>query len=151
VAFECCDRRRSRSHRCAGMTESSRLRAVQAPIIPVIADLVRAHPGAISLGQGVVSYAPPPEAFAAIERFAADPANHKYQAVAGTPALLDAIAQKLAAENRVRTGTAHGNRLLVTAGGNLAFANAILAICDPGDEVILPTPYYLNHEMAVTM
>jgi aspartate/methionine/tyrosine aminotransferase len=133
------------------MTESSRLRAVQAPIIPVIADLVRAHPGTISLGQGVVSYAPPPEAFAQIERFAAEPANHKYQAVAGTPALLDAIAQKLATENRIRTGGAHGNRLLVTAGGNLAFANAILAICDPGDEVILPTPYYFNHEMAITM
>lgn len=131
--------------------ESLRLRAVQSPIIPVIGDLVRAHPGTISLGQGVVGYAPPPEAFAELARFAADPANHKYSAVAGIPALLDALARKLAAENGVRTGPAHGNRLLVTAGGNLAFANAILAICDPGDEVILPTPYYFNHEMAITM
>ena len=29
--------------------------------------------------------------------------------------------------------------------------NAILAITDPGDEIILQTPYYFNHEMAVTM
>ena len=41
------------------MPESRRLQSVQAPIIPVIADLIRAHPGTISLGQGVVNYGPP--------------------------------------------------------------------------------------------
>ena len=133
------------------MAESRRLRAVQTPIIPVIADLIRACPGTISLGQGVVNYGPPPAAFAAIERFAADPANHKYQGVAGVPGLLDALTQKLAAENGVPVGSAHGNRLMVTAGGNQAFLNAVLAITDPGDEVILPVPYYFNHEMAITM
>jgi aspartate/methionine/tyrosine aminotransferase len=40
---------------------------------------------------------------------------------------------------------------MVTAGGNQAFMNAVLAIADPGDEFILPTPYYFNQEMAVTM
>lgn len=133
------------------MTESSRLRAVQTPIIPVIADLVRQHPGTISLGQGVVGYGPPPEAFAQLGRFAADPALHKYQSVAGIPPLLAVIERKLVAENLVQTGASHGNRVLVTAGGNLAFMNAVLAIGDPGDEFILPTPYYFNHEMAVTM
>ncbi|MEY2880665.1 MAG: hypothetical protein RLZZ15_3045, partial [Verrucomicrobiota bacterium] len=133
------------------LAESRRLAAVQSPIIPVIADLVRAHPGTISLGQGVVGYAPPPEAFADLAAFAAEPANHKYAAVAGTPALLAALAQHLAADHGIATGPAHGNRLLVTAGGNLAFANALLALCDPGDEVILPTPYYFNHEMMITM
>jgi aspartate/methionine/tyrosine aminotransferase len=39
----------------------------------------------------------------------------------------------------------------VTAGGNLAFMNAVLAIADPGDEFIFPVPYYFNHEMAVVM
>jgi aspartate/methionine/tyrosine aminotransferase len=133
------------------MHESRRLSAVQSPIIPVIADLIRAHLGTISLGQGVVNYAPPPEAFAAAAGFAADPANHKYQPVAGIPALLDALARKLAAENKITTGPASGNRLMVTAGGNNAFMAALLAIADPGDEVILPVPYYFNHEMAVTM
>ena len=133
------------------MPESRRLAAVQSPIIPVIADLIRAHPGTISLGQGVVSYAPPPEAFAAIARFAAEPANHKYQPVAGIPTLLDALAKKLAAENSIATGPAHGNALMVTAGGNNAFIAAVLAIADPGDEFILPVPYYFNHEMAITM
>ena len=41
--------------------------------------------------------------------------------------------------------------IVVTAGANLAFANALLAITDLGDEVILQTPYYFNHEMAIVM
>ena len=133
--------------------ESHRLQAVQSPIIPVIADLIRAHPGTISLGQGVVGYGPPPAALAAIERFLAEPANHKYQPVAGVPALLAAIEEKLAGEHHVRTGRAAGDasRVMVTAGGNNAFMAAVLAIADPGDELILPTPYYFNHEMAITM
>lgn len=131
------------------MQESRRLRAVQTPIIPVIADLIRATPGTISLGQGVVNYGPPPAALAQIPAFLADAANHKYQPVAGIPSLLQAIATKLARENDLRI-TAE-NRVLVTAGGNNAFVTALLAITDPGDEIILPTPCYFNHEMAVTM
>jgi aspartate/methionine/tyrosine aminotransferase len=133
------------------MTESARLRAVQTPIIPAIADLSRAHPGTISLGQGVVHWGPPPAALAAAARFPADPALHKYQPVAGLPALVDALAARHAAEHGFPVGPAHGNRLMVTAGGNNAFFAALLAILDAGDEVILPTPYYFNHEMAVTM
>ena len=131
------------------MNESQRLRATQSPIIPVIADLIRNHSGTLSLGQGVVGYGPPPETHAEVARFHSDPANHKYQPVAGIPALLAAIERKLAAENSVKLGPE--NRLMVTAGGNQAFMNAVLAIADPGDEFILPTPYYFNQEMAVTM
>lgn len=131
--------------------ESRRLQAVQSPIIPVIADLIRSCPGTISLGQGVVGYGPPAEARAAVERFFADPANHKYQPVAGVPALVGALADALARDHGVAVGPAQGNRLMVTAGGNNAFLAALLALADPGDEVILPVPYYFNHEMAVTM
>ncbi len=131
------------------MPESDRLRAVQSPIIPVIADLIRSHPGTLSLGQGVVGYGPPPAATEQIERFLAEPGNHKYQPVAGIPALLAAIARKLEAENHISPGAAH--RVMVTAGGNQAFMNAVLALADPGDEFILPTPYYFNQEMAVTL
>jgi aspartate/methionine/tyrosine aminotransferase len=38
---------------------------------------------------------------------------------------------------------------MVTAGGNMAFCHALDAITEPGDEVILNTPYYFNHEMAI--
>ena len=122
---------------------------MQPPIIPIVAELLRQHPDAISLGQGVVNYGPPPEAIAQIERFLADPQNHKYKPVTGLPELVEAYAKKLAAENGIRTGDAA--RVVVTAGGNMAFMNAVLAIADPGDEFILQSPYYFNHEMAVTM
>lgn len=133
------------------MPESRRLQAVQTPVIPVIAELMRAHPGAISLGQGVVNYGPPQSAIAEIERFLATPANHKYQGASGSPELLEQIAFKLRDENNLRVGTEHGARVMVTAGGNQAFFNVALAILDPGDEVIMPAPFYFNHEMAVTM
>ncbi len=130
-------------------TPSVRIRAVQTPIIPIIADMIRRHPGTISLGQGVVHYSPPPETAAMVTRFLADPENHKYKPVVGCPELLDAFGAKLAAENGVRMGDAR--RLVITAGSNMGFMNALLAITDPGDEVILQLPYYFNHEMAIAM
>ncbi len=133
------------------MHDSRRLQAVKTPIIPVIADLIRANPGTISLGQGVVNYGPPSEAAAEIARFLAEPENNKYQGTSGIPPLLEALSEKLAAENGVRVGPGQGNWLMVTAGGNQAFFNVALAILDPGDEVILPVPYYFNHEMAIVM
>src|SRR5262245_10503291 len=129
--------------------ESQRILAVQSPIIPVVGELIRNTPGTISLGQGVVSYPPPARAFEQISRFLANPELHKYQAVYGIPDLLVLIEKKLGAENGIEVGP--GGRIVVTAGGNMAFVNALLAIADPGDEIILNTPYYFNHEMAITM
>jgi aspartate/methionine/tyrosine aminotransferase len=124
------------------------MQAVQTPVIPVVGDLVRATPGAISLGQGVVHYGPPPAALAAAQAFGAKAQDHKYHAVEGIPELLGLIADKVAHENGADLT---GRSIVVTAGGNMAFFNALLAIADAGDEIILPTPYYFNHEMAVQM
>ena len=125
------------------------MQAVQSPIIPVVAEWIRSCPGTISLGQGVVSYGPPPLATDRISEFLKDPENNKYKPVVGLPTLLEAIEKKLAAENGIEPSAKHAT--VVTAGGNMAFMNAILAITDAADEVILQTPYYFNHEMAVTM
>jgi len=130
-------------------TVSQRSQAVQPPVIPIVAALIRDHPGTISLGQGVVSYPPPELAREALERFFRTPDQHQYKLVDGIPPLRDRIREKLAGENGLRLGDEHA--LIVTAGGNMAFMNAILALADPGDEVILQTPYYFNHEMALTM
>lgn len=130
--------------------ESSRLLAVQPPVIPIVAELLREHPGTISLGQGVVHYGPPAEHVARrLAEFAREPENNKYQAVHGIGPLVAALEDKLRREHGVVVGSER--RVVVTAGGNMAFANAILAIADVGDEVILPTPFYFNHEMAVTI
>lgn len=131
------------------MRESARIQSVQSPIIPVIGQLIREHPGTISLGQGVVWYPPPPQAFEQIGAMLADPSQHKYQAVYGIPRLVKLIEEKLRSENGLEVEK--GSRVMVTAGGNMAFINALLAVADAGDEVILQTPYYFNHEMAITM
>lgn len=131
------------------LTESSRMQAVQSPIIPVIGELICSCPGTISLGQGVAYYSPPPEAIAQLSHFLADPENHKYKPVQGISPLLEAIAQKLKFENAIDINAE--NCIVVTAGSNMAFMNVVLAIANPGDEIILQTPYYFNQEMAITM
>jgi aspartate/methionine/tyrosine aminotransferase len=130
------------------MYDSLRMQSVQSPIIPVVGELIRSNPGTISLGQGVAYYGPPPQAVEAIQKFLADPQNHKYKLVQGIPQLLEAIGQKLRKENGI---SPEGSRIVVTAGANMGFVNAVLAITDPGDEIILQLPYYFNHEMAVAI
>jgi aspartate/methionine/tyrosine aminotransferase len=136
-------------HSAGAFVQSRRLAGVQTPVIPVVRRWTTETPGTISLGQGVVDYGPPAEALEAARRFGSGAADHRYGPVDGLAPLVDALTRKLAAENRIEVGAS--SRVLVTAGGNLAFITALLAIVDPGDEVILPAPYYFNHEMAITM
>ena len=126
-----------------------RMERVDAPIIPTIAALSRQTAGTISLGQGVVSYGPPAEAVARLPALLADPQLHKYQAVGGYPPLVDAIRAKLERENGLHTQDV--SQVTVTAGSNMAFLNSVLAVADPGDEFILPMPFYFNQEMAIRM
>ncbi|RCJ33562.1 aspartate aminotransferase [Nostoc minutum NIES-26] len=127
----------------------SRMQAVQSPIIPVVGELIKNSPGTISLGQGVVSYGPPPEAIELLPKFLAEQTNNLYKAVEGIPPLLAALAAKLSVFNGIEINAE--NCIVVTAGSNMGFMNAILAITSPGDEIILNTPYYFNHEMAIAM
>jgi aspartate/methionine/tyrosine aminotransferase len=129
--------------------QSRRLAAVQAPVIPIVGRWTAETPGTISLGQGVVSYQPPREAIDAARRFGDTLTDHRYGPVEGMPQLVAAIEAKLARENRIAVKP--HSRVLVTAGGNQAFMNVVLAITDPGDEIVLLVPYYFNHEMAVVM
>jgi aspartate/methionine/tyrosine aminotransferase len=126
---------------------SMRIDAVETPIIPTIAALVRAQPGTISLGQGVVSYGPPEPLLEAIPKLMADRSLHRYQAVGGIAPLVSALAEKLSRENGIELEP--DSAIAVTAGSNMAFLNAVFAVADPGDEFILPRPYYFNQEMAI--
>jgi aspartate/methionine/tyrosine aminotransferase len=127
----------------------SRMNAVQSPIIPVVGELIKNSPGTISLGQGVVYYSPPPEAIGLLPKFLNDATNNLYKAVTGIPELITALTTKLSTFNGIEIN--NQNCIVVTAGSNMGFMNAILAITSPGDEIILNTPYYFNHEMAITM
>ncbi len=123
--------------------------AVQAPIIPVLGELIRQTPGTISLGQGVVLYGPPSAAIEAASEALGDMVTHEYGDGAGAPALIERIEAKLRDENGIDVG--RGSRVMVTAGANMAFMHVVFAITEPGDEIILPVPFYFNHDMAIEM
>ena len=125
-----------------------RMEAVQSPVVPIVADLIRETPGTISLGQGVVCYGPPEAALRNVIAHGAE-LDQFYGPVEGIPELAGMLTRKLADENRIIIGDER--RLVVTAGANMGFLNALFAITGPGAEVILPAPYYFNHEMAVRM
>jgi aspartate/methionine/tyrosine aminotransferase len=127
----------------------SRMDGVQTPIIPVIGAMIRETPGTISLGQGVVHYGPPDAAVEAVRGTLGTPALDGYGDVSGHQPLISAITAKLRIENGI--DVTQGSRIMVTAGANMAFMHAVLSITSPGDEVILPLPFYFNHEMALEM
>src|SRR3954454_17105308 len=127
----------------------TRMDEVQAPIVPVIGAMIRAVPGTISLGRGVVQRGPLEAALVAVRGALTDASTHEYQDGAGLPALIEQLTIKLRRENGI--DVSRGLGLIVTAGAHMAFMHAVLAITAPGDEIILNVPFYFNHEMAVQM
>ena len=127
-----------------------RLQAVLDPVIPRLGALMRQRPDALSLAQGMVSWAPPPGVVEAVRQALEEPglSLHRYGSTWGEPALLERVAHKLTRDNGLDL---EGAALMVTSGSNLAFAALAQVICDPGSEVILPLPYYFNHAMAVQL
>src|SRR5437764_12380152 len=104
------------------MRISQRMTDVQSPMIPVIGEMIRASPGAISLGQGVVSYGPPPQAARRAYAFATA-GDHEYKPVQGLAELIEAVERKHREENGF--DPARGRAVVVTAGGNMAVMNAV--------------------------
>jgi aspartate/methionine/tyrosine aminotransferase len=127
----------------------SRMDAIQPPIVQIVGELIRQVPGTISLGQGVVHFGPPPAAVEAARSAVSSPDTHEYQDGFGNRPLVVAIEEKLRRDNGIEVE--RGSRVMVTAGGNMAFVHAVLAITEPGDEIVLPVPFYFNHEMAIQM
>ncbi len=131
------------------MKTSQRMDAVQSPVIPIVGQLIKDNPGTLSLAQGVVYFQPPAQALDKIAGFGNQPSDHLYASVQGIPELIKIIEDKLHKENGVTSTLS--KRIVVTAGANMAFLNALYSITDPDDEIILPTPCYFNHEMAIRM
>lgn len=133
-----------------------RLAAVLEPVIPRVGALTAAHPGTLSMAQGMVDWGPPPQVREAVAAALAgaedDPiaatALDRYGPMQGEPQLLEALAAHLRSQHGLDLD---GAELLVTAGSNMAFQVLMQVLCDPGDEVILPAPWYFNHVMAVQL
>jgi aspartate/methionine/tyrosine aminotransferase len=120
----------------------------EAPIVKLIADS-NVPSEVVDLGQGVPFYGPPREAIRAAAGALDKESGFKYSPDAGKASLRQTIAEKLASENRVDADS--DNNIMVTAGANQAFVNAILCLTRPGDHVLVLSPYYFNHVMAVEL
>ena len=99
----------------------------------------------ISLGQALPFFPPPPSALRAAEAALQARDVHFYSTDPGRPKLRALLAERLA-EFGISCGF---EDLVITAGANHAFATAVTTLVNPGDEVVLPAPYFTNHQMQV--
>ena len=99
----------------------------------------------IDLSQAVPSYGPPAVILDEMTSSLAERDIHRYTADPGTESLRSAIAQKLRVFNDV---PAEAGNVIVTAGANQAYLMTVMTLLDPGDEMLLLTPYYFTHHHA---
>ncbi len=121
---------------------------MEAPLLKLTAN-ARLPADVISLGQGVPFFGPPSEAVVAAGRVAGSQEGFCYTRDEGLLELRVALSKKLQSENGISADPA--DQIMVTSGSNQGFINALLAISEPGDEVIVFSPYYFNHVMAMQM
>lgn len=95
----------------------------------------------IGLGAGEPDFDTPENIKAAAKR-AIDEGRTKYTAVDGIPELKEAICRKFARENGLSYTPA---QITVGTGGKQVLYNALMATCNPGDEVIIPAPYWVSY------
>ena len=106
------------------------------------------HGPLIDLSQAVPG-APPPEALLhRLAEAAADPANTRYGAITGDLPLREAYAAEI---GRIYGAPFAAGNITITSGCNQAYVVTMMALARAGDNVLLPTPWYFNHEMTLTM
>ncbi len=120
-------------------TVSKRLRSVGAPGGNVLLEMFQRRPGAIALGRGDPDLPAPPHVLAAAHEAIAKGLT-RYTPVRGLLDLRQAIAEKLRRENGIVADPQ--TDVLVTTGTQEAVFLTFYALLDPGDEVLLPDPYY---------
>ena len=89
-----------------------------------------------------------PDHIKAAAKQALDQGKTRYGPAAGEPALRQAIAEKLRADNQLCYGA---NDIIVTNGGKHSLYGLMMALIEPGDEVIIPAPYWVSYPEMVTL
>lgn len=102
----------------------------------------------IGFGAGEPNFPTPDFIVESAVEAARDPKNHKYTPAKGLPELRAAIAEKTLRDSGV---VVDPNNVLVTNGGKQAVYQAFLSVVDPGDEVILPAPYWTTYPEAIRL
>lgn len=102
----------------------------------------------IGFGAGEPDFPTPAHIVAAAVAACNDPTNHKYSPTAGLPELRQALAAKTKRDSGLEVTA---SQILVTNGGKQAIANALAVLCDPGDEVMIPAPYWTTYPEAIAL
>lgn len=102
----------------------------------------------IGFGAGEPDFATPPLIVAAATRAASDPKSHRYSPAAGQPALREAIAAKTLRDSGYAIDS---SQVVVTNGGKHAVYQTCQVLLDPGDEVLLPAPYWVTYPEAISL
>lgn len=102
----------------------------------------------ISFGAGEPDFPTPPHIVEAAAAAVRDPANHHYTAAAGLAELRAAVSDNARTYSRVEVDP---DRIVITNGGKQAVYMAMAALLDPGDEVLLPSPYWVTYPEALTL
>ena len=102
----------------------------------------------IGFGAGEPDFPTPEAIVTAAEAACRDPRNHRYTPTAGLPELRAAIAAKTRRDSAFEI---EPSQVLVTNGAKQAVANAFAVLCDPGDEVLVPAPFWTTYPEAVAL
>jgi len=102
----------------------------------------------IGFGAGEPDFPTPDAIVEAAAAACHDPRNHRYTPTAGLPELREAIAAKTRRDSGLEVAA---SQVLVTNGGKQAVANAFAVLCDPGDEVLVPAPYWTTYPESIAL
>ncbi|MCU1592645.1 MAG: aspartate aminotransferase [Frankiales bacterium] len=102
----------------------------------------------VGFGAGEPDFPTPSDIVAAAAAACADPKNHRYTPAGGLPELKEAIAFKTKRDSGYDVTA---SQVLVTNGGKQAVYEAFATLVDPGDEVLLPAPYWTTYPEAVKL
>ncbi len=102
----------------------------------------------ISYAAGEPDFATPAHIVEAALAAVKDPKNHRYTPAIGLPDLREAIAAKTLQDSGTEISAA---QVVVTNGGKQAVYQAFAAIVDPGDEVLMPTPFWTTYPEAIRL
>ena len=106
-------------------------------------------PGFLNLGQGLPGHIPPDDALMVLKDRISHPATHVYTPDQGLVELREELALYLRQQSKIDANPQ--DEIVITAGANNAFAGTILTLIEPGQNIIMPTPYYFNSVMAVKL
>ncbi len=131
------------SRRAAGVAESATL-----AITTKAKALRSAGEPVIGFGAGEPDFPTPAYIVDAAREALHDPANFRYSAAAGLPALREAVAKKTARDSGLIIDP---SQVMITNGGKQAVYLAFQSLLDPGDEVLLPAPYWVTYPEAIRL